>query len=244
VAYTIPRYIATADIDTRELRFRWDDWKASGDFEYIPDRVVDTLMGVTLRARIAAAIGMYEWIIWRFYSVLDDPTPFLLAEAAWCANVRRDYMEYTELDRYEWLGPVRGPLWCAVTWLLPMIFFSDEDPTESESGLAYLSSLAVHVVPVPTVFEEWLDACTKRLVALYPAPEEDPFEDLFGQREEERRGALVAREVLDPDFDYRPEMARQLMSIYLRDVDHTRNPYLHSPEEMVSRSFKGIPYHL
>lgn len=109
-------------------------------------------------------------------------------------------MDYLELDRRGWLGPVRGPLWCATTWLLPMVFFSDEEPEEWRSGLDYLIRLARHVLPFPAPFERWLNASLIRLAGLYPAPPEDLFEDLFGEHEEERRGPPVPREALDPDF--------------------------------------------
>jgi len=244
MAYSIPGYIAAAGIDEPVLQFEWDDWVPSKGFQYDSDKVVKKLARVSLRAKIAVAIGMYEWIIWRFRSVSDDPTAFQVAEAAWCANVRRDYVEYFELKRRDWLGPVRGPLWGAITWLLPMIFFSDDAPEEWESGLSYLPRLAMHVLPKPTVFEQWLDVGTKRLLRFHPAPEENPFEDLFGEREEERRGPLVAREVLDPDFDYRPEMATELLRKFLRTVDYARNPYLRKPDEMVAEGFDGTPYSL
>ena len=242
MAYTIPIYIAEASIDTPNLNFVWDDTRVDDDFLYEPDNLLERLSGVSLRAKIAVGISLYEWILFRFQRVSDDPLPFHLAEAAWCANVNREYMEYFELDRDEWLGPVRGPLWCAVTWLLPMIFFSDDQPEEWESGLGFLSRLAFHVMPKPLYFEKWLAASIERIAAYYTMSESDPFEDLFGEREEERRGPLVPREVLDPNFKYHPDMAKGLLSIYLRNVDYKKNPILFSPDEMIQRNFQGTPY--
>src|SRR5262249_38292927 len=136
MAYTIPPYIAAAGIDDPVMQFVWDDSRVDEDFLYVPDRIVASLSGVSLRAKITVGIGMYEWVIWRFHSLSNDPLPYQVAEASWCANVHRAYMKYVELDRDKWLGPIRGPLWCGITWVLPMIFFSDDKPEEWESGIA------------------------------------------------------------------------------------------------------------
>jgi hypothetical protein len=73
-----------------------------------------------------------------------------------------------------------------------MLFCGDNDPEECESGLAYLPRLAMHVLPDPSIFEAWLDGCLERLVNAYSMGAGDPFEDPFSEREEERRGPLVA----------------------------------------------------
>lgn len=242
MAYSIPRYIAAAAIDVPELRYKWDDWRASEDFQYDSAWIVEKIAGAALRARITLGIGIYEWIIWRFRSVSDDPIPFHLAEAAWCANVRRDYMEYDEFDRDEWLGPIRGPLWCAMTWLIPMVLSGDEAPDEWESGISFLPRLAVHVLPDAAIFEEWLRRSVDRLLTMYPAAPEDPFEDLFSENEEERRGPLAPREVLDPDYDFRPELAARLTDQYLRNVDYASNEFLKSPRKLLDEGFPGTPY--
>ena len=237
--------IAAANINQPELRYRWDDTRASEDFvRPVPPGLLERLAPVTLRAKLAVAIGMYEWIIFRFRGLIDDPLPFDLAEGAWCANVDRAYMEYLELTRRDWLGPVRGPIWCAATWLLPAIYFSDDEPEEWKSGVEYLSRLALHVVPEPVLFEQWLNVTLERLVSFYSLPPPDRFEAFFGEREEERRGPLVAREALDPAFGYRPEQAEPLVAAFLASVDYNTNRLLRSPAEMVKCDFTGTPYRL
>jgi hypothetical protein len=74
------------------------------------------------------------------------------------------------------------------------------------------------------------------------APAEDPFEDLFGDKEEERRGPFVVRETLDPSFDYKIEMTEKLVAAYLQAVDYQKNPLLRSPQEMRQGGFRGAPY--
>jgi len=242
--YSIPPYIVATSLDSPVLNYVWDDTRVDEDFLYNPENLIGRMAQVGLHAKIALGIGIYEWIVFRFRIVSDDPLPFQLAEGAWCANIHRSYMEYFELDRDEWLGPVRGPLWCAATWLLPMIYFSDDAPEEWESSLAFLSSLAIHVVPIPSVFESWMDKCVDRMIEFYTMRKPDPFEDLFGEKEEERRGEYVSQEVLDPNFEYKLEMGKELLSKFLLNVNYKQNPLLSSPEEMIQKGFKGIPYRL
>ncbi|MGD9853093.1 MAG: hypothetical protein AB7T38_17740 [Nitrospirales bacterium] len=242
--YSVPPYIAAASIDSPIVNFIWDDTRVDEDFLYDPGNFIEKMSGVSLRGKIAVGIGMFEWVACRFASVSEDLVPFQILEAAWCANVRREYMEYFELDRDEWLGPIRGPLWCGITWLMPMIFFSDDDPAEWESGLSFLSRLAVHVLPSSLAFEDWLNSVVARMKIFYPLPDEDPFEDLFGENEEERRGPLVPKEVLNPEFEFKPDRTDFLIDRFLKSLAYHSNPFLKTPELMLEEGFLGIPYRI
>jgi hypothetical protein len=223
----LPSLPSMLNPDQREpaLRYLWDDTRASEDFKTDASGVVERAQAMTLRARIALGVAIYEWLVWRFSGVSTDPMPAQIAEAAWCACVDRRYMDYLELDRDEWLGPVRGPLWCATTWLLPMVFFSDDEPEEWQSGLDYLVRLARHVLPHLAPFEVWLDTVMSRLETCFEAMPEDPFDDLFSERQEQRRGPLVPREVMDTSLRYQPEQAEMLIERMLAEVGASGNPF-------------------
>ncbi|WP_147445087.1 hypothetical protein [Corallococcus sp. CA053C] len=53
-----------------------------------------------------------------------------------------------------------------------------------------------------------------------------------------------SREALDPDFDFRPEMAPTLIGAFLGNLNYEANPFLRTPEEMRKLFFEGIPYEL
>lgn len=202
------------------LGYLWDDTRASDEFRTDASALVERAAALSLRARVALGVTIYEWIVWRFSAISDNPLPSQIAEAAWCACIDRRHMDYLELDRNAWLGPVRGPLWCATTWLLPMVFFSDEEPEEWRAGLDYLIRLARHVLPFPVPFEQWLNASLIRLAGLYPAPPED----LFGEHEEERRGPPVPREALDPDLPFNAADTDRLIALLLAQARADGNP--------------------
>jgi hypothetical protein len=242
MAYTKPVYIGP-EIADPNLSYIWDDTRTGEDFEHDGEWLPKRLQDVWLTARIALGIGIYEWIVWRFQPLAPDPEPLQLAEAAWCATVHPAYMEFANFDRYSWTGPIRGPLWCAQTWLVPMARCVSNSLDECDSGLDFLYCLAMHVLPSTTAFESWLGGCIDRLLELYKAPEEDPFANLFADPAE-GRGPLVAPPLLDLAEPFDPSGARVYMSRFLASAEHARNPFLVSSEEMLESGFGGRPYEI
>jgi len=242
--YQIPSYIAAARVDSPTIRYVWDDWRASEDFQATDDAVVQKVKLLSARAQVAMVIGMYEWILGRFRGLSDDPTPLQIAEAAWCGNVDRHYMEYWEFDRRQWIGPIRGPLWCAMTWLIPAVLAGEDEPEELESGISYLYRLPMHVLPTQQPFVAWLDSTLLRLTELFPAGPADPFEDLFKEREEERRGPFVPREALSPSIPFDQSRTHALIDNFLRSAEYRTNPFLKNPVKLHEEGFQGTPYQL
>ena len=232
MAYILPRYIANQDQPSSVLNYIWDDTRAYLDFRYDASGLVVKMMDTTIQSNIALCIGIYEWIIWRFHRLSDDPAPFQLAEAAWCGNIRADYVRYFSFSYKDHLGPVQCPLCLAMNHLVGVIT-DTEGIGDCLWRLRFFASCAIHVLPETQPFEKWLQYVTDRLLLLYPEPEDDPYEDIFDDHEDERRGPLVARETLDPSFDYYPEQAPVLLDTFLRNVDHTNNSFLRSPEELM-----------
>ena len=233
MTFMLPHYLTHQNRPSPVLNYIWDDTRADEDFHYDSADLVIEMTDMATRSRIALCIGIYEWIIWRFHCLTDDPAPFQIAEAAWCGNINADYVEYIEFNRKDYLGPVRGPLYGAMASLVEVINYTSENKDAWVEGLMFLAPLAMHVLPDTNPFEEWLEYVTDRLLRLYPEPEDNPYEDIFNDHEEERRGPLVAREALDPSFDYHPDQAPELLDNFLRSVDHMANPFLRSPEELM-----------
>lgn len=223
--YKIPDYIAAAQIADPVIQYTWDDWHPRKAYGRRSDEVIDRLAKVTVRAKIATAIGIYEWIVYRYENLLNDSTCKQFAKAAWCGNISMKYMNYVELDELdpdEWLGPIRGVLRSATTILNELLFLWQDD-VEPALHTAFLSGLAIHVLPDPTPFLSWQNVIIKRMNLLYTAPEEDPFDNFF---EEDRGGALVPREALDPKFPFNPKLTASLIKSFLSSVDFRSNLFL------------------
>lgn len=221
-----PPYMGLAGHARAPLRYIWDDTRASKDFRWDAGWVLDAASLISTRAQMVLCVGLYEWVMWRFAPLHDDPAPMQLAEAAWCATVDSRYIDFFELSRHEWIGPVFGPLWCAITWLRPAVAVGDDYPGEIGDALQYLSRLAFHVLPEPVRFERWLHATLTRLTVLFPFVPDDPFDDLFNEDVRRRRGPLISRDVLDSSTPYDPVKGIEWSNALLAQADPDANPFL------------------
>jgi hypothetical protein len=241
---TVPSWMGGREELCAVPSFVWDDTRVPRDFRADAGWVVDAADELSVRAQMVLCVGLYEWVRWRFDGLHDSPKPTQIARAAWCATIDPRYMLWFELSRDEWLSPVRAPLWCAATWLRPAVADGDEQPEELADGLDFLTRLALHVVPNPQRLEAWLRAVLPRLAELFPVTEESLFDDLFGARTGERRGALIGPRALDPSTPYDPASGHNALAQLLARARTGQSPYLASPEEMLDEGFEGTPYSL
>jgi hypothetical protein len=232
MALLVPKYIQAANIQDNIIRYKWDDWNVEQAEEPIQEEFYNRLRRISQRANIAFTIGTAEWIVHRFSTLCDDALPIQYLEAAWAQIVHWRYGAftwegYTEKD--EWAGPVKRPLWVAMTDVRFAISQAEEDGNPS-LGAAWIANLAQYLMTDLTPYEKWRDRIMKRLEALYPR---DPEETL---------GEVVPREALDPDFDFNVEQTETLINQFLSRLDYRSNPFLNSPEKMLEEGFEGTPY--
>ena len=234
-----PPYIARAAITDPAIRYKWHDWDAFRYCEPVDEEFVKRYAKIAPAAVIALTIAEAEWLMFRFEGLSADPTLLLYLESAWCANVDREYSWPIELPKSAWQGPVRRPMLVAII-LVNHLLYEAEDFADTLQQPSSMSNLVEHVLPDRAPFRQWRDRCVERLIQFYTEKPQDPFVDLFDERPAEP--VFVPREVFDPDFEFRPEMARPLVDRFLRNVDWPANPFLSSPEEMDRAGFKGTPY--
>lgn len=202
-------FVAPATPEWRRVRYRWDDTRASRDFSTDAAWVVERANLLCLRARMVLCVGLYEWVVWRFEGLHDDPAPYEVLEAAWHGTMDPRNLAFFELSRGDWIGPVRGPLWCAITWLRPALAVGDHQPGEVADALQYLTRLAAHVLPNAAPFQAWLDSTLTRFKQLFPQLPDDPFDDLFDRHIGRRRGPPISRDALDPAHPYTEQAAAE-----------------------------------
>ncbi|QRK06748.1 hypothetical protein JQX13_42880 [Archangium violaceum] len=221
-----------AGIQDRTLRFRWDDQQYEKVYTPLDRAARARLEKLSQRAILALAISCAEWIFHRFKLVSEAPLLDDYAEAAWAVVVDARYANYyLEPGGEEWQGPDRKPLAVAVMLLVDTIVRVENDD-HPDIGALSLASLAAHVLTDPTPFHEWHERIVARLERLYPLNPQDT------------RGEPVPREALDPDFDFRLEMAPALIGAFLKKLDYKANPFLRSPSDMRKLYFDGVPYEL
>lgn len=225
MAISRPNYIKPKSLSSYAIGQKWDDMRASDDFEFDTDPFYLRSTKLQFNAQIALGIGIYEWLFWLFSPHISRPEPQQVLEALWCGAYKPEKFTYIEFDRMDWLGNIHGPMWCAMMFASAMVNYRDEDEGEVglEEGLVYLPRLAVHVLPEETEFLSWLEFSLVKLGKYYTAEPSDPFTNLFGS--ESSNEPLVPREALDPGIEFDPKNTSSYVSYLLEELTPD-NPFL------------------
>jgi len=239
-----PGWVTLDDAARRRLRYLWDDARVDADFEADDTEVLSAAVDMSIRARMALAVGLYEWVVWRFEGLHAHAEPERVLQAAWCATVEPRYLACFELDRDAWLGPVDGALWCAMAHLREGLAKGHAYEGDLYDTLSFLHGLALHVLPDPAVFERWLDPVLDQLAAEHPVQAADPLADLFNERIGEQLGPLVGRDALDPGLPPSQRRTRAFLQQTLADAVACANPFLATPGDLADLGFAGRPYAL
>ncbi|SHN09336.1 hypothetical protein [Rhizobacter sp. OV335] len=239
-----PDWIALSADERRRLRYIWDDTRASQDVTGNVGWVLEAAVRLSVRAQLTLCVGLYESIVWRFEGLHHRDEALQVAEAAWCATVDPRYLRFYELTRTDWVGPVEGPLWCAMAWLEPAVRIGHQFPAELYDAIGYLGCLAQHVAPQPEAWGAWLEGALERLVARHPPHEDDPFDDPFGRRIGTRLGPLVGRGIFDPHHEPSARADAAFLAGVLADAQASGNPFLANPGDLKDAGFVGTPYRL
>jgi hypothetical protein len=227
-------------------------WRGAGQHFGPPEgtrlhAVVDrlTVCGVaTLAARTQ------EWFLWRFHGYIDVERYLHHVDAAeaWTIDCR-----YKDDDKPMGAIPEDTPVSSALgdaVWMLCSVtrdkYWRMPEPSYSAVALA---GIVRHVMPpkAKRAFTAWLDWASKGILTLAPAPkpfladpDEFPSEAAYHEAGRPYFGDPIPLEALDPGFDYKPEMRKDLPASFL---SHWKtNPFLRSPDEMKKLGFPGTPY--
>lgn len=231
----IPKYIQQSGVVGATIRHKWDD--EDPDRFYPEDERLESKMArVCDRGLVALSASTAEWLAWRLDGGNDNLILLQEIEAVRAGIIDWKYLrpltqsaKAPDWDRSQ--GPKLGPL-CAAFYLLSAIVnvVKDGEPATPEAGS--LSNLALHVMPNKEAFKAWRRSVITMLSNMYPEVEGVEL------------GPPIPPEALDPDFNYQPNMAKELLSKYLSELDCKQNPFLASPEQMIGNGFKGKPYSL
>jgi len=229
----IPRYIESTGIVDEPITHEWDD---SDEEEVLLDqpRLMGRLNQISYRGVLAFSIGITEWVVWRLSQHLnDDDTPFLAIQASWAGMIEWRYLKSLDISELEEEldEPIGGPLALAFK-LLTDVFIEARRVRPVSQNAAPLSEIPIKLIPNPDVYKAWRRTIIGRLTQMYPMKQDD------------RLGSPVPREALDPNIDFRPEIAPEFLVSLLRRCDPKKNHYLSSPKEMIADGFQGKPYSL
>lgn len=235
MALVMPSYIQRAKILDTPIRYAWD---AKSFYKFLGDeRLANRIAKISLKGIAGLSAGFAEWVAWRLDSHFQDPILLNYVEAVWAGVIDWRYLrERTSVQGApyylkDWQGVVRGPV-IATFNEVDEILLGVKQTMGVDMSCSCFAQLTEYVMPDKKPFKDWRRFAIGRLSQLYPYNRKDPF------------GPAIPREILDPDIDYKPEMAGAFLANFLQRLDPKQNPFLHSSEEMIADGFEGTPYTL
>lgn len=240
-----PSFIVQAGVIGAPARYKWNNDLSMEFDDAENDRLLDAVDRCGYRAKMAVAVTLTEWIVWRFQGLTDISDSLLRIQASWAAVVDVAYTRgiddftLTPGADFHDTEKVRGPLEVALSILA-------ETVSEFSSGSIYLadpvmrqSLLAMHLMPDKKFFEGWLSQTLRATSAVFPRKEEyDEESEVYDPSDE----IPVPRQFFEPGFVCSDAALKGAVSDFLRTLDPQQNPYLRNAQEMVAHGFKGIPY--
>lgn len=226
----LPDYISSIP-STPEIRYTWDNSDTQVVEGETDTELVERLEGVSLRANVALAAAVAEWIVGRLRSFPDLDLAYSYIEAAWATQIDLRYTRVVwedYLSQDEWTDPVKGPIWLAMVRLQETIgsLVEGGDPEYTTSKLA---AIALHLYADPTPFQTWFEAIVERLETRFPREATDPL------------GDPVPKDFFNPSVESTYDVNTALNG-FLRSLNPDENPFLNTPVRMVEEGFPRQPY--
>jgi hypothetical protein len=229
---SIPKYIEEAGVIGAPLTYKWEDDNHRNYWAPGVPALEYKIGKCAGRAVVTLSAGIAEWVAWRLSEFLEDNTLFDCIEAVYASVIDWRYFNPPSQPIKWGKGPVRGPADVTRYLLVKAVDEASGDEDVAERAVA-LAKLVEHVLPDSVKsFRKWRNEAIARLRKIEPLDLDEPD------------GNPVPREVLDPNFEFKPEESAKLLAKFLKSLDYRKNAYLSSPEKMLKAGFKGTPYQL
>lgn len=209
----IPPYIHKSVFNKETISHKWNDWDPYELITDADDDVIQALSKLPLSGMLCFVVGSIEWVVYRCSYDHNYRLPYEYIEAFWVylAGVESALPEeVTEDDRWE--GALDGP----INLVLGKFYTTNHtfDFGGSPVEAAFPAQVAIHVLHDPEPFLRWQTEVLCRLNRFY-AYKDHPND--FG---------IIPQQILDPNFDYRPELANSLIKEMLLNIDFASNRFL------------------
>jgi len=227
----LPKYIENANLGSLKPTYDWDDEAPAKHYCKDVPRLSNQVLDLSLRAMVALNIGCAEWIAGRFISYKDIDVYKNFLEAAWASIADWRYFDSMPVSTLGFKGKDGGPLRIAVSKVCESIDDArNELAGDCANDVMFMSNLVEYVLPKPKVFRDWRKEAIQKLTKHYHEPVDV------------KCGSPISRQMLDPEISITKTESEQLALDFARSLDHTSNPFLRSPEEMLELGFEGDPY--
>lgn len=209
------------------------------------DRLISAVSKMNHKAALGLLTALCEWVFWRLKKHCDIQMCIDVLEANWAGSVSKLYMKpWKYACKYE-ISIVQSPIWIAIQSLrITKIKFIRGDKFIF-SEFPTMVALVNHICPDKKQFESWLSDCIKRAVQYFPAGYNyfEALEEDDDEMYDSTNEPVIPREFFfDSTFKYEKSYVNNLLQAFLGELNYQDNSFLETPELMLSRGFKGIPY--
>ncbi|MCL1919064.1 MAG: hypothetical protein FWG14_12290 [Peptococcaceae bacterium] len=231
--------------------YKWDmkidDKYFIGDVE--DDRLFEALSKSGQKAAMACALMVFEGIVLRVAKDTDllDMPQWL--EALWAGTLNPVYIKNwdCDYDKFSMTADQEiGPLAASISILSYAMKHYTKRTYYLHNKFVKLFMLFRHITPNRKTFDNWLSATLKKMVDISPCPYS--YDDLDGNTKAIYDSAeeitLPRGFFINPDYVYTESLEKEELRQFLKSLDYRNNPYLSSPDEMLSNGFVGEPYNL
>lgn len=216
----IPPYIHKSVFNKGTISHEWNDWDP---YELIPDAnedVIQALSALSLSGMLCFVIGCIEWVVYRCSYDESYRLPYEYIEAFWVylAGVETAIPEEVTADD-RWEGALDGP----INLVLGKFYTTNHtfDFGGSPVEAAFPAQVVLHVLSDRDPFLRWQAEVLDRLNRFYTSKDStDEFK-------------IIPQQILNPAFNYRPELANSLIRKMLLSIDFASNRFLHDIEKEV-----------
>jgi hypothetical protein len=217
----IPPYLHKSVFNKKTIKYEWNDWDPYEVIAEANEGIIKALSTISLPGMLCFVVGCIEWVAYR--CSYDDkyrlPCEYIEAFWVYLAGVETAIPEeVTDDDRWE--GPLDGPVNLVLGKFYTTIHTSDFGGSPAEAAIP--AQVVLHVLDDPKPFLRWQTAVLDRLNKFYPS---ETSVDGF---------RIIPQQILDPDFDFRMELANSLVRRMLLNIDFTSNRFLDRVRKDVS----------
>ena len=236
-----PTIVEASGVVGAPIKFKWNGDIAMDLYDGVDNvRLFNAINASNVRARMAVACIVAEWIIWRLKGHVGIDDALARVEAAWAGVIHPAYAK--DLD-YSMSDDDTQPAEGALDLTLGILGEAWEEYAGDAIWVAThamkLTYVARHVLPARKPFDEWLTEALRRLAESFPRRAED---DEDAEQYDHGTEQPVPRDFFEPSFRATPSAVERAIAEFLQGLRPKNNPYLRPPAELKAEGFKGKPY--
>lgn len=253
---TKPAIFVENQFGSKKLQYKWYRGINIKFMEIRNKKLYNQVIKMNCKAATALTIAACEWIIWRLADWRQESCDLqkYYLQALWVSLISKEYLSRKKIpSNFGKIHTREGePIEMVNSNMNKLKLNYIAHHPHIYQNVVNMLELARHVSDDQAFFDPWAKSCLERSIKLFPVPQDNLDKDgVFIYNDTEGFDPYLIKEpfiprefYFEPDFNYETADLKQLQSKLLSTVDYKENPFLSSPERMLSIDFVGIPYEI